>query len=276
MKFGRSWWIAAFAVLAVAVSALTDVIAMRSSVSILTYRSCETMNFRMQELEPHLYKQLICEVPSFAFSQVLTVTMLDGKFHPSALSADTSRYRKYKKGEFRELEQCYQAVWDDILCFPVKTQEAVYFENTFGEPRSYGGPRTHEGTDIYGEKDLSGYYPIQSMTSGIVEQVGWLPLGGYRIGIRALHGGYFYYAHLSGYTREFRAGETVKAGDLLGFMGNTGYGPEGTTGVFPVHLHLGIYIRTPYSDEMSVNPFYVLKASEIKKTVLKPYEDENK
>ncbi|MCI5902037.1 MAG: M23 family metallopeptidase [Blautia sp.] len=264
MNLGRKWWIAAFAVLTVAVSVLTNVIDMRSSVSILTYRSCESMDFRKQELDPHLYKKLICEVPSSAFSQVLTVTMLDGKFHPAVLSTNAARYRKYKKGEFRELEQCYQAVWEDIFCFPVKTDESVFFENTFGEPRTYGGTRTHEGTDIYGEKNLSGYYPIQSMTSGTVEQVGWLPLGGYRIGIRALHGGYFYYAHLSGYSRDFRVGETVNAGDLLGFMGNTGYGPEGTAGVFPVHLHLGIYIRTPYSDEMSVNPYYVLKASEIK------------
>ncbi len=43
-------------------------------------------------------------------------------------------------------------------------------------------------------------------------------------------------------------------------MGDTGYGSEGTKGKFPVHLHLGIYIQTPYSREMSVNPYWVLKA----------------
>ena len=37
----------------------------------------------------------------------------------------------------------------------------------------------------------------------------------------------------------------VQAGEILGFMGNTGYGQEGTSGRFPVHLHLGIYITTP-------------------------------
>lgn len=50
----------------------------------------------------------------------------------------------------------------------------------------------------------------------------------------------------------------MKAGDLLGFMGDTGYGTEGTTGMFPVHLHLGIYL---YQDnkEISVNPYWILQ-----------------
>lgn len=47
-------------------------------------------------------------------------------------------------------------------------------------------------------------------------------------------------------------------GDILGFMGNSGYGKEGTIGKFPVHLHLGIYIPTLYTDEMSVNPYHIL------------------
>ena len=33
-----------------------------------------------------------------------------------------------------------------------------------------------------------------------------------------------------------------KAGDFLGFMGDSGYGQEGTKGKFPVHLHIGIYL----------------------------------
>ena len=83
---------------------------------------------------------------------------------------------------------------------------------------------------------------------------------GYRIGIRSPSGGYFYYAHLSSYERDWKEGDSIKAGEILGFMGDTGYGSEGTKGKFPVHLHLGIYIQTPYSREMSVNPYWVLKA----------------
>ena len=71
------------------------------------------------------------------------------------------------------------------------------------------------------------------MTSGTVAKIGWLPLGGYRIGIRASHGGYFYYAHLASYEKNFQIGEPVKAGQILGYMGDTGYGEEGTAGRIP-------------------------------------------
>lgn len=44
-------------------------------------------------------------------------------------------------------------------------------------------------------------------------------------------------------------GDQVRAGDLLGYMGDSGYGPEGTTGQFPVHLHVGIYMPLGVEDE---------------------------
>ena len=123
---------------------------------------------------------------------------------------------------------------------------------------------THEGCDLFGRISESGFYPVISMTSGTVAKIGWLPLGGYRIGIRASHGGYFYYAHLASYEKNFQIGEPVKAGQILGYMGDTGYGEEGTAGKFPVHLHLGIYIDTQAGEELGVNPYYVLQAMEKK------------
>jgi len=42
-------------------------------------------------------------------------------------------------------------------------------------------------------------------------------------------------------------------------MGNTGYGSIGTEGKFDVHLHFGIYIKTDNYEELSVNPYYILK-----------------
>ena len=61
-----------------------------------------------------------------------------------------------------------------------------------------------------------------------------------------------------------KVGDQVKAGQLLGFMGDTGYGEAGTKGMFPVHLHLGIYIY-PDGTEMSINPYAILKYAEQKK-----------
>ena len=101
-----------------------------------------------------------------------------------------------------------------------------------------------------------GVYPVASMTDGVITNLGWLDAGGYRIGVTGDSGIYYYYAHLDSYA-DLKAGERVKAGDLLGFMGDSGYGPEGTTGKFPVHLHIGIYLYEN-GKTISVNPYYVL------------------
>ena len=58
-----------------------------------------------------------------------------------------------------------------------------------------------------------------------------------------------------------KCGDRVKAGQFIGYMGNTGYGDEGTSGKFPVHLHFGIYIKDGIG-ESSINPFYLLKKLE--------------
>lgn len=167
-------------------------------------------------------------------------------------------------GVSREDMELYLRFWEDLQYFPVAGrvqtgQESFSFENTWHEKRSYGGERVHEGCDIFGQKGESGYYPVISMTAGRVEQIGWLPLGGWRIGIRSPGGGYFYYAHLSGYAGEFQEGDFVEAGELLGFLGDTGYGEEGTKGKFPPHLHLGIYVKTPQNREYALNPYPVLQ-----------------
>ena len=113
-------------------------------------------------------------------------------------------------------------------------------------------------SDAAGES--SGHYRIVSITDGVVEKIGWLPQGGYRIGIRSPSGGYFYYAHLSSYAEDFQKGDVISAGQLLGYMGDTGYGKEeGTSGQFPVHLHVGIYVRNEEIPELAVNPYWFLK-----------------
>ena len=65
-----------------------------------------------------------------------------------------------------------------------------------------------------------------------------------------------------------KMGDTVKAGQLLGFMGDSGYGKEeNTVGQFPVHLHVGIYIRTAHYEELSVNPYWILRFLEKRRVV---------
>lgn len=157
---------------------------------------------------------------------------------------------------------------DDALCFPIpiSTREPRRFVNyvdSWGYGRSYGGERTHEGTDIMADYNVRGYYPVVSISDGIVEKIGWLELGGYRLGIRCKSGGYFYYAHLYDYAEGIREGSQVKAGQLIGYMGDSGYSKvEGTVGNFDVHLHIGIYVKYE-GEEISVNPYHLLKRLQI-------------
>lgn len=167
---------------------------------------------------------------------------------------------KTQKG-WNAYTQFINAIWSDLKYFPIpeSTSDAsmkVSFTNSWMSERTYGGKRGHEGTDIMANKNVPGVYPIISMTNGIVRSKGWLEKGGYRIGVEAPSGAYFYYAHLDSYA-SVEIGDTIRAGDILGFMGDSGYGEEGTTGMFPVHLHVGVYIYP--EEEMSINPYWLLR-----------------
>lgn len=265
MKAYLKRWLPIMFFLLLAVCSLKNVILERSQVSVLRRELYSREAFRSQHLTPELYHAIADRAEEEEnFGDLLTVTMLRGDFFPQDISDDRKLFLKYKAKEYLLLKSCYEAIWADLACFPVIPSRDISYEDSFGASRTFGGERTHEGTDLFGKETVPGYYPVVSMTDGCVEKIGWLPLGGYRIGIRSPSGGYFYYAHFSEYDRAFQIGERVKAGDILGYMGDTGYGPEGTCGQFPVHLHLGIYIQTPEREELSVNPYWILKAMEEK------------
>lgn len=177
----------------------------------------------------------------------------------------SKRVRKRRPLEYRKLQNAYNIIFQDLKYFPIpaSTDSArpdVAYENGWMDARSYGGQRGHEGCDVMGKQCPRGVYPVVSMSGGVVEKVGWLEKGGWRIGIRTASGLYLYYAHLYDYSKDWQEGDEVKAGELLGFMGDSGYSAiEGTVGNFDVHLHVGMYLRTDHYEELSVNPYWVLK-----------------
>lgn len=186
-----------------------------------------------------------------------------GKVSPSGFQ---KLYRQWRNqtGWDAYVQSC-RAIWNDVKYFPIPqslddTEDKISYVDSWMFERNYGGKRGHEGIDIMAEKNMPGYYPVVSMTDGVVTEKGWLEKGGWRIGITAPTGAYFYYAHLDSYA-ELEKGDPVKAGDLLGYMGDSGYGEEGTTGEFPVHLHLGIYLKEG-TEEISINPYPVLQYAE--------------
>jgi murein DD-endopeptidase MepM/ murein hydrolase activator NlpD len=107
--------------------------------------------------------------------------------------------------------------------------------------------------------NIRGTYPVISVCDGTVTHIGWLELGGYRVGVVSDQGVYYYYAHLYRYDELITEGCTVLAGQILGYAGDSGYGEEGTTGQFDVHLHFGIYIQDEEGNEIAVNPYEVLQ-----------------
>ncbi len=188
-----------------------------------------------------------------------------GVADPGLLAEEVSFAKRYQPDAFRAIKDDIHAVWNDLKRFPVggvsgDPDAGVAFENSWMQSRTFGGERGHEGTDIMATVNRRGIYPIYSMTDGVVENIGWLRLGGYRIGIRSSSGAYFYYAHMAEYAKEFAVGERVSAGTFLGFMGDTGYSDiPGTTGNFDVHLHLGIYLNDDEGNEFSVNSYPMLR-----------------
>lgn len=125
--------------------------------------------------------------------------------------------------------------------FPIaKGFEYTHYDD-FGAGRSYGYDRKHLGHDMMGQTGT----PIIAIESGTVEALGWNQYGGWRIGIRSFDGKrYYYYAHLRQnypYAEWLEEGCTVQAGDVIGYMGRTGYSAtENTNNIDVTHLHWGL------------------------------------
>lgn len=113
----------------------------------------------------------------------------------------------------------------------------------FGNSRSFGFARKHLGHDMMGSLGT----PIVAVEGGVVEVMGWNRYGGWRIGIRSFDSRrYYYYAHLQKdhpFADGLQEGDTVNAGDLIGFMGRTGYSDrENVNNIETVHLHFGMQL----------------------------------
>ena len=113
----------------------------------------------------------------------------------------------------------------------------------FGMSRSFGFARKHLGNDLMGGLGT----PIIAVEGGVVEAMGWNRYGGWRIGIRSFDSKrYYYYAHLQKdhpFADDLQVGEIVQAGDLIGFMGRTGYSDkENVNNIETVHLHFGMQL----------------------------------
>ncbi len=131
----------------------------------------------------------------------------------------------------------------------------VYGPSSFSD--TYGAARAtvtwHHGADIFAPLGA----PVVAVTSGTVFSVGWNDIGGYRFWLRDRQGNQFYYAHLSAFSPIAVDGKQVRAGDVVGFVGNTG-DAQGT----PYHLHFEIHPVSllPMGYDGVINPTQFLSA----------------
>lgn len=128
----------------------------------------------------------------------------------------------------------------------------------FGVSRSYGYRRNHLGHDMMGQVGT----PVIAVESGYVAMLGWNQYGGWRIGINSFDGKrYYYYAHLRQnrpYAEGLKEGDVVQAGDVIGYIGRTGYSSEeNVNNIDEYHLHFGLQLIFDESQREGDNEIWV-------------------
>ena len=141
------------------------------------------------------------------------------------------------------------------LIVPVAGVDRAQLTDTWGQARSEG--REHHGTDIVAPSRT----PVVAAAAGTVEKLFESRLGGTTLYERSPDRLWtFYYAHLAGYAPGLHEGEPVRAGQLLGYVGDTGDAGAGN-----FHLHFGLTRTTPdqhwYQGE-DVNAFPFLRTGQ--------------
>src|SRR5262245_22025492 len=100
---------------------------------------------------------------------------------------------------------------------PVVGIHRMDLSDSWHDPRD-GGARLHKGIDIFAPKGTE----IVAVSDGIISYIGDQPKGGHCLWLTTESGASFYYAHLDRWAAGLYEGMEVQAGDLLGYVGNTG------------------------------------------------------
>lgn len=181
------------------------------------------------------------------------VKELQGDKSPEELLGDLYKYYEYYHGAYTgalggllgsyaiEVDGQMKPVYGLKAFSPIAAGYGYSHCSDFGNSRSFGFARKHLGNDLMGGLGT----PIIAVEGGVVEIMGWNRYGGWRIGIRSFDSKrYYYYAHLQKdkpFAQGLQEGDIVQAGDLIGFMGRTGYSDkENVNNIETVHLHFGM------------------------------------
>ncbi len=206
--------------------------------------------------------------------QKLASELSDGSVALEDLTKDMDYYHYYSEayhaildgmvGEYEIEQETEQGKKEWKSCYGLKAFSPIargfdYSDyDDFGSSRSYGYKRPHLGHDMMGQIGT----PVICIESGYVEALGWNQYGGWRIGIRSFDKKrYYYYAHLRQnfpYALDLKEGSVVTAGDVIGYMGHTGYSTkENVNNIETVHLHWGLQLIFDESQKEGNNEIWI-------------------
>ncbi len=157
-----------------------------------------------------------------------------------------------------ENSKTYEEKYGLKAFLPIAKNYSFSHYDDFGNSRSYGFKRVHLGNDLMGSIGT----PVIAVESGVIEHLGWNQYGGWRIGIRSFDSKrYYYYAHLRKnhpYNNSLKEGMKVNAGDVIGYLGMTGYSiKENVNNINVPHLHFGMQLIFDESQVDSPNEIWI-------------------
>lgn len=213
--------------------------------------------FDWEKVTPEYYTELK-KIPPYALKQIYQnnpsedISFIYNIYRQAYSSLEYFPIPDYEERREIETSTSIETRWDR------KTYEYQHY-NDFGAARNYKEERKHEGNDVVADAMT----PLVSITDGVIDKYGWNEHGGWRVGIKTKEGAYFYYAHMEQYAAGLYEGKHIKAGDHIGYVGDTGYGPPGTQGKFINHLHFQIGIDQGRGEKYFwINPYDALKLVE--------------
>lgn len=137
------------------------------------------------------------------------------------------------------------------LLMPLAMVKADELVDTFNDSRS--GGRIHDALDIMAPRGT----PVLAVNDGKIVKLFNSKLGGltiYHFDPAETHA--YYYAHLDSYASGLKEGDSVKRGDVIGYVGSTGNAsPEAP------HLHFAVFVLGPekkWWQGTAINPYPLL------------------
>lgn len=192
----------------------------------------------------------------------ITADMKYFNYYKEAYNAVLSEFVGNYKIQVPSSENSEEMVWEErygLKAFSPIAKTFPYEDyDDFGASRSYGFKRQHLGHDLLAATGT----PVIAVESGTVEVMGWNQYGGWRIGIRSFDKKrYYYYAHLRQnrpYHVDLAEGKVVNAGDVIGYVGRTGYSVnENVNNINKSHLHLGLQLIFDESQKECNNEIWI-------------------